>query len=94
MANDVTSNPWKLDTAASISAAVVQIGRIRWVGGATAGHTAIVKDSAGTVIASLVATASNYTEDVPIWKEYTGVTLDTLASGTLYLSIDKRPKRF
>jgi hypothetical protein len=94
MANDVTTNPWKLDTTGPITADNVRIERVRWVGATTATHTAELRDSSGKTIVAFVAPADNYTEDVPIWREYTGMTLQTLQSGTLYISIAARPKRF
>jgi hypothetical protein len=94
MANDLTMNPWKLDTTGALSSENVRIERARWVGGTTAGHTCEVRDGAGKTIVAFVATGANYSEDVPVWREVTGVTLQTLGSGTLYLSIATRPKRF
>lgn len=94
MANDVAGNPWKLDTTGAVSSANVRIERIRWVGGTTAGHTCVLHDAAGKTVVSFVAAGANYTEDVPVRREYTGLTLTTLASGIVYVSIAQRPKSF
>ena len=93
MANDLTANPWKLDTTGAVSSETVRIERARIVGMSTAGHTAELRDAAGKTIVSFVAAGANYTEDTPVWREVTGVTLQTLQSGTLYVSISKRPSR-
>lgn len=94
MSNDVSANPWKLDTTGAVSSAVERIERVRIVGMSTAGHTAELRDAAGSTIVSFVAAGSNYTEDVPVHREVTGVTLQTLQSGTVFVLISKRPRAF
>ena len=87
MANDLTGNPLKIDTAA----AGVDIARrlyvksIRWVGATTAGHTAILKDAAGRVIWESVAAGANHVEDDLIEEWWDEIDVDTIASGKLYI---------
>lgn len=94
MSNDVSTNPWKLDTAGAISSAVERIERVRIVGMSTAGHTAELQDAAGKTIVAFVAAGTNYSEDVPVHREVTGVTLQALQSGTVFVSVSRRPRTF
>ena len=94
MANDVTSNPWVLDTTGAISSGEVRIDRISWKNATTLNHTVLVVDAAGKTIFEDFASGATYNTSQPIGRFYTGVTVSTLSSGKLYIDIDTKPKRF
>ena len=96
MANDVTRNPWIIDTASAtalIAAGTeVKIRNITWVDpGASAADEAVVADGSGRIIWRRVAAgANNYSAE-----EFHGIrgrTIDGLqvptlaAGGTLYIT--------
>ena len=89
MANDLTQNPWKIDTAGAgiISAMNLYVKSLRWVGATTAGHTVTVKDSAGKVKYTSMASGANYVENALIENNvrWNGLIVDVLASGIIYL---------
>lgn len=89
MANDLTADPWIIDTAATtvLSTNQIYVKSIRWVGATTAGHTAIVQDQKGNVIWSSVASGANYVESEIIEQWINGLIAPTLASGVLYVQI-------
>lgn len=88
MANDLTDNPYIIDTA---SAAVLVAGRlriksIRWVGASVAGHVAEIQDSNNRVIWRSQATGANNVEGQIIERVWeNGFRVPTLQSGTLYI---------
>ena len=96
MANNVTGNPYTLDTTGVIIAGTTElsIDFVRWVGGTTAGHQCILMDASSAIIWRSIAPAANYVEQAPIRKRYFGLTLDTLGSGTVDVYLDMKPKRF
>lgn len=96
MANDITGMPLKLDTtgATSVVTKTIRISKIRWVAPTTVDHAVILKDGAGRVVfhATLtdIGTATNVIAGEPESDfnpplEVTGLTLDTLGSGTVYV---------
>lgn len=91
MANDVTFNPFVIDTATSsdlIAGQRIRIKSIKWVGGTTAGHAAVVTDAAGHVIWKDVATGANYVSSdliENVHAMWSGLKVPTLASGVLYI---------
>ena len=89
MSNDLTGDPYIIDTAAAtvLSTNNLYIKSIRWVGGTTAGHTAIIQDQTGNVIWSSVASGANYVESEIIEQWINGLIVPTLASGVLYIQI-------
>lgn len=95
MANDLTKNPWVVDTAgsANLSTAYANVRSISWVGGTTAGHEARVTDSNGTIFWRRLATGANYNADTEFqgrrgrWMQ--GLRVPNLDSGTLYITFDQ-----
>lgn len=91
MANDVTSNPIIIDTAAAtaLTSYAFTATKIRWVGATTAGHQAIVQNGNGIVKFSAEAVGANYTEsehfDPPLI--FSGLIVPTLSSGTIYIYV-------
>ena len=91
MANDVTNNPWVLDTAGVITTEDMYVGKLRWVGGTTAGHTAVVHDKNSKVEYEALAVGANnldeidFSGEVSSAKLFRGFDLETLSSGKLYV---------
>ena len=91
MANDLTANPWVVDTASAtaITADKIRVDKFRWIGGTTAGHTCIVKNSAGKTVWSSIAAGANFIDDSSNASAHLfdckGIAVTTLASGILYI---------
>lgn len=96
MANDLTGNPWVIDTASStpVTTEDVYLDAIRWVGATTAGHQAVVKDNKGTpdTIYEGLANGANFIDERSFGAEYSGprrvvggLAVTTLGSGKLYI---------
>lgn len=88
MANQITGNPFVVDTADStLTAAHVVVTGVRWVGATTNGHVAILTDTAGLVKwTSTHATANLGTaEESRIPFPSGGLKVTTLGSGKLYI---------
>ena len=90
MANNITGNPWSLDTAAAVTTETMRVKRSRWVAPAAAGaDELIIHDSAGRVVHKAVASGANFQDDQLVetsgpddWK---GVTVNTIDSGTAFI---------
>lgn len=83
-----TSNTWVIDTPHAtnvIDARRLKIHSIKWRGGTTAGHTAVVTDAAAGHVWADVAAGANYVsatyEEGQRWIN--GLKVPTLASGVL-----------
>ena len=91
MANDLTLNPLKIDTAGNdLLTTPLRVRKIRWVGGTTAGHTAVIQDQNSNPFWSSVASAANYVEESDFSTDDSQRTVlnglsVTLGSGTLYI---------
>lgn len=91
MANQLTVNPWIIDTpgAGTLFAGANKIKSVRWVGATTAAHAAEIQDTAGNVRWSSVAAGANNLEidEVSEQNYYTGIKVPTLQSGKLYIEL-------
>lgn len=103
MANDLTSNPFILDTAAGTDLLVptagarIQVSKFRWVvgTGGVAGDSISVTDSAGkekwasfhTVTAATTSEEDSESDFFPP-LEMKGLKLPTMARGKLYVYLD------
>ena len=89
MANDLTKNPWQVDTAAGtvLTTMKLRVKGVRWVGATTAGHTAIIHDQNSRIVWRSVATGANYVESDLIENDWDGLIVPTLASGILYIEL-------
>ena len=90
MANNISANPWTVDTA---STALVWAGRIYikeliW-NKATAGTALVIKDQNGNVIIDTVANAADPMFAFGTLGWVNGMAVTTLASGTLSVFINK-----
>lgn len=86
MANDVTNNPWVLDTAATITTDKVRVEKLIWEGGG-AGMAATLQHSSGVNFWSATSVAGErVTEDFDGQAgDVDGFVLATLDGGTLYV---------
>lgn len=95
MANDLTKNPFKVDTASGtpILTSWADLRSIQWTGATTAGHEAKVTDKDGTVIWQRFAQGANQNWDTEFqgrWgRRVNGLTVPTLGSGTLYFTFQQ-----
>jgi hypothetical protein len=94
MADDLDGNPWVIDTTGAKTSKEVRIDRIAWKNATTLDHTVLIVDGSGKVIFEDFASGATYNTSQPIGRDYTGVTVQTLSSGKLYIDIDLHPKRF
>ena len=94
MSDDLTSNPWVIDTTGAKFSGKVKIDRIAWKNATTLNHTVVIVDGAGKLIFEDFAAGAPYSTSQPIGRLYTGVTVSTLNSGKLYIDIDVNPKHF
>lgn len=94
MADNLTSNPWVIDSTGAKTSEDVRIDRISWKNATTLNHTVLIVDGAGKTIFEDFASGATYNTSQPIGRVYTGLTVSTLSSGKLYIDIDTRPKRF
>lgn len=74
-------------SAAILFSSRLYIKSIRWVGGTTAGHTAVIQDQKGNVIWASEASGANYVESEIIEQWIDGLIVPTLASGKIYIQI-------
>ena len=87
MANDITGNPWKLDTPGLIANWQVHIKNLVWVN-ATTGETVLLQDMAGRDVLRAIfndAGDNNFGE----FKWVEGLNLVTIGGGELLLVIHK-----
>jgi hypothetical protein len=90
MANDLTKNPLKIDTAATIlTGKAFRVRSFRWVAKtAQAGNELIVEDTAGRVVFHSVAAAANHMDVyMPGDMIVNGLVVDTIAAGVLYIEL-------
>jgi len=95
MANNVSQTPYILDTVANnIVTGTIFIGKLRWVGATTAGHACTIKDGAGNVIWTSLASGVNYVETDTYPQSHflvcqgtstTGLSISVLQSGIVYV---------
>lgn len=71
--------------AADALAGKTYVKHIRWVGATTADHQLIVTDTAGNVILASYADGKDFIDVHPFYRYFTGITVATMASGTLYV---------
>jgi len=65
MANDLTGNPWRIDTPTTFSLCTglhLRLKHIRWVAATTAGHQAILVDDSSALVWRGVASGANFEE--------------------------------
>ena len=93
MANDLTKNPWVIDTpsATNLTTVWTDVRGIRWVApSSVAGNEANVQDQNGNVIFRSLATGANTSvseafEASRYGKHINGLRVPTLDSGIIYI---------
>ena len=61
------------------------VKHMRWVGATTAGHLLSVTDTAGNVAWASEADGAHFIDVHPFYRYFTGLTVATMGSGTLYV---------
>ena len=90
MANDISANPWYLDTVmASPYFQGVRIGNIIWNDAVTIGDQLIIKDRNGKVIVSAKCNQPNYPMAFGGFGWVEGLQLTTIGSGNVTVVISK-----
>lgn len=88
MANNITGNPWYIDTVGFSYKAPVFIKNMSWLSPA-AGATLLIQDNQGRVIVSLVANASDPSINLGNYQWVQGFNVVTMTSGNLSVVIHK-----
>jgi len=94
MGDNLTGNPWVIDSAGAKTSAEIRIDRIAWKNATALNDTVLVVDGSGHTIFEDFASGATYNTSQPIGRFYTGLTVTTLSSGKLYIDVDMKPKRF
>jgi hypothetical protein len=93
MANDISANPWSIDTASAtaIWTGNIWIDRLVWHEPTTAGDALEVTDSNGKTIWSKYALAggSGMDYDLKVDSVFNGLIVPTMSSGTLYVYLEQ-----
>ena len=88
MANDLTGPVWIIDTPATLYTKLILVKGIRWVSkAAVMGDDVEIKDGAGHVIWTSIATGPNYVEADSMLRIVEGLVVSVLDSGKLYLEL-------
>ena len=90
MANDLTGNPLKIDTAAEITTNPTHVFRMIWTP-TTTGDDILVEDNAGNDLWAYKAVAGDSNQAIEYKREFdcqvNGITVTTIDNGTLYIFI-------
>lgn len=95
MANQLSGNPWVIDTAAAtvLLDTWADIRLIRWVGAGVIGDECSVTDQNSRVIFSSFAATAKYKDEVSFEDRQglsvNGLIVPTLASGKVYIYFDR-----
>ena len=88
MANDITGNPWILDTAGSVTTSPFKCQYLKWTP-TTDGDDLLIVDNAGNTVWSLKAIAADSNQGIdykePIEGVINGLSITTIDNGTLYV---------
>lgn len=90
MANDLTSIPWIIDTAAAtiLTNDRIRVKAVHWVGATAAGHQVIVQNNVGRELFRADAFGANNVDRLLIEDDWRlGFKVPTLDSGKLYIYI-------
>lgn len=88
MANDISGNPWSLDTPGVINRSPVHIKNLVWANGGADGDPLLIQDNVGRdVLRAKYATQGNNNFGVFSWVE--GFNLVTIGSGKVFVVVHK-----
>ncbi len=87
MANDLTANPYIIDTAATITEGLIHINRITWKEPGTEGDDLTLTDGADNVIEDVNAlnVGTGAEMDKELNQMFTGLKVSVIDAGTLYV---------
>jgi hypothetical protein len=89
MANNITGNPWSLDTTGNIFSAGVYVKNLIWANGAADGDALLIQDSLGRdIIRDKWKSEGDNIYGVYAWVQ--GFNLVTLASGKVFVVVHQR----
>jgi hypothetical protein len=88
MANNISANPWYLDTVGVIWHGRIYIKELLW-NKPTAGTALLLVDDYGNTIINTIANASDPSQSFGSLGWINGMALTTLGSGTLSVFINK-----
>ena len=94
MANDISNNPLIVDTAgaSAITSRTFKAYKIRWVGGTTASHTAVIQNAAGRQLIKFQANGADYSESESFPDDsrlvFEGLIVPTLGSGEIHIYVE------
>jgi len=97
VSNNLSGNPWLVDTAAATDLTVTVFGRstrikvksIRWdAESAAAGNNVVVQDAAGRKIWGATATGANYSESEMVEHWVSGLAVPTLDAGQVAITLE------
>jgi hypothetical protein len=95
MANNLTGNPWLIDTVTAGSLCpgqTIHIKTVRWEEATTAGHIAELQDDSGAVVWRSIASGANFVEaelienKVNLGNGRGGLRASVLGSGRLLIT--------
>ena len=82
MANDISGNPWRLDTVGVITTSRVYVGNIMWLAGA--GNLVILDNAGRDVLADTFASSTDHNYGALKWV--TGLNLTVIGGGIVFLT--------
>jgi formylmethanofuran dehydrogenase subunit D len=88
MANDISSNPWYVDTAGTIYTNKTKLKTILWNEAASVGDQLLVKDTNGKIIVNTRCNQVNYPQPIVVDGWFNGIVVTTLTSGTLMFYLE------
>lgn len=87
MANDITANPWKLDTPGTVYTKQVRIMAVEWVLPTSTGDDLVITDEQDHPLITAKAEANLQSQFRQLDGWYSGVKLVTLDSGTVLIHL-------
>lgn len=88
MANDITGNPWSLDTSGVINRSPVHVKNLVWANGAADGDALLIQDNVGRdILRAKYQSTGNNNFGVFSWVE--GFNLVTIGSGKIFVVVHK-----
>lgn len=88
MANDISGNPWSLDTAGVVATFPVYCKNIVWQGG-TAGDTLAIVDNQGREIINTIYNSTDDVMDFGAFQWVQGFNIVTIDSGVVTVVVHK-----
>jgi hypothetical protein len=91
MANDITGNPWVLESTGTVWSGWVNPRAVRWDAGhaSASGDQVILKDSSGRIVWSSTANGADFVDaqTLPAKTGWNGLVVDTIKVGKVYIEV-------